>query len=594
MAIHRFLVNVSDGSYNFINTQQLETMDMRTGSYGVGGVSGERIYTYRDLGLQLHENDNSASYMNNFTSCMYDDEEGTSGDSSILVKVLNTLNSFKCKRGTTRIIWFGGIDSSKTKHIPRIEIVTTVSTYTYFSLSFKIDNTTYFSTSMVGQFHLRFIPWINMERNAIVYPGETVHYYYPPIPPSQQDPDGTPAHTQITAWAGTTEALSATAIQWFDIAEEKDIYTDPYGANGESTTQESNGNYSDASDMVTDDGLPEIDAVGTGFATLFSPTKTQLKGLADVFWSQNVFAALQNLVQNLQDMFTSLGIVPFQVETGSSPEVTWLGLPITSIYLRLCTKQYYEFEMGSIDLSNDTRIFTSDTCLDYSPFSKIGIFLPFIGFEELDIDEVRGTSLSLKYKIDVLSGACVAIISVSGRAIYQFTGNCLTQIPITNINMQSLVSDAVNVGIAMAASKTAGAASSADVAAIDSSDKMSNAQKEAHKQHARIMQSNADNHLMSATANAMMGLKPQYNKSGAVSSAASLLAVKQPYLFLTTPRMATPRNYGRYGGYPTYVTGTLSSFSGFTVVEGIRLNNLVATTPEVEEIYELLRKGVII
>ena len=233
------------------------------------------------------------------------------------------------------------------------------------------------------------------------------------------------------------------------------------------------------------------------------------------------------------------------------------------------------------------------TRLDYSPFSKLGIYLPFIGFEELDIDECRDKTISLLYRIDILSGTCVAMVKLNGSPLYQFTGNCLAQIPITNESMQSLVTDAVNVGIAISNAKSAGTASAADMSAAEEAD-ISEAKREAHKAHARVSQSHADAHLQSAAANAMMGLKPQYNKTGSVSATASLLSVKQPYLFLHTPKLSIPNKYQHYAGYPCNITGTLNSFSGFTVVESIRLNDLVATTPEVEEIYQLLRKGVII
>lgn len=353
-------------------------------------------------------------------------------------------------------------------------------------------------------------------------------------------------------------------------------------------------NFDEDSDDVDLDNLPVIDAIGTGFATIFTPSKSQLKALADVFWDSNIFTAMQNLIENITDMFTSLAMVPFNVTAGNTVEVTWFGFAITEIYLTLASQQYYEFDMGSINLDNDSRIFKYDNCLDYSPFSKLGIYLPFIGFQDLDIDECRNATLHLKYRIDILSGACVAIIEVDGKAIYQFSGNCLTQIPITNENMQSLVTDAVNVGIAASTARTAGAASAADIAAVDSNEKLSSAQKEAHKMHAEVTSTHADNHLRSAAANAVMGLKPQYNKTGSVSSSASMLAVKQPYLFLTTSRLAIPKYYEHYAGFPSNITDKLSKFSGFTVVESIRLNNLVATTPEVEEIYKLLKNGVII
>lgn len=356
----------------------------------------------------------------------------------------------------------------------------------------------------------------------------------------------------------------------------------------------SNTNFSDDSDTVTEDSLPTISAVGTGFATLFSPSRGQLRALSEIFWNSNFFTAMQNLVENITNMFTSLAMVPFTVPTSGTVEVTWLGMAITEVYLTLAAQQYLEFNMGTIDLSGDNRVFTYDNALDYSPFSRLGIYLPFIGYQELDIDECRGSTINLKYRVDIMSGSCVAIVKVNGNAIYQFTGNCLTQIPITNESIQSLITDAVNVGIAAANARTVGAASSADIAASEGSDKMSEAQKKAHEAHARVSQTNADTHLQSATANAIMGLKPQYNKTGSVSAAAAMMSVRQPYLFLTTSRMAIPKYYEHYAGFPCNMTGKLNEFEGFTVVDSIRLNELVATTPEVEEIYEILKKGVII
>lgn len=366
----------------------------------------------------------------------------------------------------------------------------------------------------------------------------------------------------------------------------------------------SNTNFSEDSDTVTTDILPTISSVGTGFATLFTPSKSQLRDLSEIFWNSNFFTAMQNLIENITGMFTSLSMVPFTVPSGATVEVTWLGMAITEVRLTLAAQQFIEFDMGSINLGGDDRIFCYDNCLDYSPFSSLGIYLPFIGYQELDIDECRKHTISLKYRVDILSGACVALISIEGNVIYQFTGNCLTQIPITNESIQSLISDAVNVGIAAtqthAAKGAVGAAESA-LSEAESSYKAnpkkgSGAVKsaEAHLERTEDHLLQTKSSLASASANASMGLKPQFSKTGSVSAAASMLSVKQPYLFLTTPRMSMPQYYEHYAGFPSNITGVLNTFSGFTVVESIRLNNLVATAPEVSEIYDLLHSGVII
>lgn len=366
---------------------------------------------------------------------------------------------------------------------------------------------------------------------------------------------------------------------------------DPYWDGGTSHEGGGGGNFSDVSDSISDEGLPTLSAVGTGFATIFTPSATQLKNLSSVMWNQTVFGALQNLVENITDMFTGLSIVPFTVTAGRTVTVTWLGLFDTGIDLTLAANQFYDIPMGSIDLANDDRIFTSASALDYAPFSKLGIYLPFIGFQELDIDECRGSVISLHYKVDILSGTCVAMISLNGNEIYQFTGNCLTQIPITNQSLESLVSDAVQVGIAISNTGATAATAAGDIAESAGSEDGLQYQDVATA-HQRITRS--EGQLASATANAMMGMKPTIKKSGAVSAAASLMSIRQPYLFLTTPVQSMPERYRKYCGYPSNITGKLNSFSGFTQVESIRLNHLVATSPEIAEIYDLLKKGVII
>ena len=46
--------------------------------------------------------------------------------------------------------------------------------------------------------------------------------------------------------------------------------------------------------------------------------------------------------------------------------------------------------------------------LDYSPFSRLTIYLPFIGFMDLDDKMVMGKTVRVNYRVDVLSGRCLA------------------------------------------------------------------------------------------------------------------------------------------------------------------------------------------
>lgn len=358
--------------------------------------------------------------------------------------------------------------------------------------------------------------------------------------------------------------------------------------------------FGDWSDDVTADEMPVRSAVGSGLISVFSPTANEMMTLAKVLWSKDFFDWVNNMVGNIDDLFIFLGIVPFNVTKGNTVNVTYFGFvdPTSTISLTLCSQQYYEINMGTIDLATDGRVHRSDSVFDYSPFSKLGIYLPFIGFEELDIDEFREKAVNLTYRIDILTGSCLALLTVNGKTLYQFSGNCMTQLPLTSVDASQIVSNSVNIATSLVGVGSATAIAGAGAAAIESAMHKEHpiSAEQGALQNARFeaQVSSSEANLGSATANGMMGMKPNFKHSGALGASTSLFAVKQPYLFLTTPNEAVPDGYEKYCGLPSNITSRLGDLSGYTVVEDIRLNGLVATSPEVDEIYKLLKSGVII
>ena len=414
-----------------------------------------------------------------------------------------------------------------------------------------------------------------------------------------------PADAGKAAFFSNSDWSDAFMSQAHIINTDNPYWGGDYSAPGGGDPQKQN--WSENSDVVIADPLPDETHYGAqacGLVTVFTPSDSQLRYLSDVIWGNGFFQFMQNLVENISDLFISLGMVPFTVTKGATVEVTWFDFAIsgqqvgTGIYLDKAASQFAEFDMGTIMLDgSDDRIFATDSVLDYSPYSRLGIYLPFIGYQELDIDECRGSSLNLKYRVDILSGTVVAQITINGRTIYQFTGDCLTQLPLTAMDAQGMISNAVNIGIAAASAGATGAVASAGDALtaenLANGDISAASAELQNAQHAAQV-SNARGSLAAASANGMMGMKPNFKKSGAIGASASLISVMQPYLFLETPRQSMPDGYEKVCGFPCNIGGTLGDFSGFTVVEDIRLNGLVATSPEVEEIYQLLKSGVII
>lgn len=405
-----------------------------------------------------------------------------------------------------------------------------------------------------------------------------------------------------------TNEVPQTILDFFGSSPTPDDPDNPYdgaGVTEEGGGDENNQNWDDASDAITPDALPTKGAMNSGMLKVFSPTETQVLDLTDLLFSYNFFDWLQKNLQNLEELFVSFGVVPFTVTKGAIKSVTFLGFDISGfthpVYLTEASQQYYEFDMGSIVLNgSDARIHASDSVFDYSPFSRLGIYLPFIGFQELDIDECRGNTINLKYRIDIISGSTVALIYLNSdeeHCIYQFSGNCLSQIPLGSVDMSGIIAGSINIAVAAASAGVSGAIASAGDALtaenLNAGKITETAAGLQNSQHAAQV-SNGAGTLASATANGIMGMKPNFKHSGAIGSTGGLMAVKQPYLFLTTPREAVPASYQKYCGLPCNITDKLGNFRGYTVVEDIRLNGLVATSAEVEEIYDLLKSGVII
>ena len=64
-------------------------------------------------------------------------------------------------------------------------------------------------------------------------------------------------------------------------------------------------------------------------------------------------------------------------------------------------------DCGSVEIPEQYQ-----SLLDYSPFSRLTIYLPFIGFQDLDDKVIVGHTLKVQYVVDVLSGRCLAQLFV--------------------------------------------------------------------------------------------------------------------------------------------------------------------------------------
>lgn len=336
---------------------------------------------------------------------------------------------------------------------------------------------------------------------------------------------------------------------------------------------------------------PVLSAIGAGFLTLYTPSATALNLLADEIFSDNILQIIANYFTSISDIIAGLSIVPFFVPT-TGFAYHKIGLFESSVALPLVSSQFIDVDCGSVDVKRYFNNF-----LDQAPNTKILIYLPYIGYQELNTDEVMANVISVKYRCDILSGACVAYVMIgsggvgyeASRIIAQFSGNVITQVPTASEAYDSMVSNAINiltssVGIAAGAAIGGGLGSGAMTAQATAGS----------SQAASAIGAQVGMGMGGTAANMVMSMKPTFSRNGTPGSTAGYMSYQKPYLIKIVPRDAVAQNHIQLKGYPSNYGGPLSALSGYCEVSEIQLHGVNATVDEITEIYSLLKGGVVV
>ena len=301
----------------------------------------------------------------------------------------------------------------------------------------------------------------------------------------------------------------------------------------------------------------------TGLANLYNPTLAQIKQFSRWLWGSDGLNLdqLKKLLQDPMQAIIGLHVMYATPTTGANRDIQ-VGYINSGVPSKIVTEQYTEINCGTVRINEyfgDAR--------DYSPYTQVYCYLPFIGIVELNADDVVNSTLGIKYKIDVLTGCCLAQLTVKkyglNAVLYTYTGNCAVQMPITSGNYLSTVSSLLGAVVSGAAAVATGGAL-APVA-------------------------------IGAAANAMGGgARASVAMSGSLGSNAGAMGIRKPYLIIKRVESADANGYNEFYGYPTNKRVNLSQLSGYVRVKEINLSGTNATEDEQNEIVALLKEGVIL
>lgn len=367
-----------------------------------------------------------------------------------------------------------------------------------------------------------------------------------------------------TAWSNylnvaMSEAIPSIVLPYITGSKPYLPTNDPYAPGEVSDKEGGTGNFDGTSDTVDIPALPTISATDTGFMTLFKPTLQNIRDLAAYMWSNPLFDinAYKKILANPMDAILGLSIVPCTIPANTSKPVTVGNIP-TGLSFAVCDSQYLSIDCGSINVLEYWGAY-----LDYSPFTKAEIYLPYCGIHAIDIDDIMGKTVNVVYHVDILTGACMAYVKCGNSVLYSFIGQCSTSIPVTGSDWTNMINGVLNATTAIGSmAATGGLTAPAAASAF--------------------------------TSLAVNCIKPSIERSGSLSGTGGMMGNQVPYLILTRPRQAMPELQNKFIGYPSFITSYLGDLSGYTEVDSIHLEEIPATDTEISEIERLLKSGVIL
>lgn len=317
----------------------------------------------------------------------------------------------------------------------------------------------------------------------------------------------------------------------------------------------------DTPDTGTGNSDPVILPTGQASSlwAIYNPTQAELNSFGGWLWSSNFVEQLKKLFNDPMQAIIGVHKVFATPNTGGTRTIVcgYLDSGVTS---KIVSSQYTNVNCGTVDL----REYFGNV-FDYSPYTSVKIYLPFIGIVPLDVSYIMRSSISVKYSVDVLTGACLANVEVNrdggGGVIFSYGGSAIVSYPISSGSYVGVVSGALSVIAGVAGTIATGGGALPVLAGVASG----------------IQKSHTD-----------------IQHSGQFSGSAGAMGSKKPYLIISRPQTRMANNVKEYSGIPSNATLRIGDCTGFTQVKEVHLKISNAYDSEIMEIEQLLKSGVII
>lgn len=337
-----------------------------------------------------------------------------------------------------------------------------------------------------------------------------------------------------------------------------------------------------------------------GLITVYNPTASELISFAHWLWVTYADATIDKIWNNPFDGIIGLHELYATPSIGQRMYIR-SGFLASNTEANSVPDRYTEINCGSAVIPEYYGNY-----LDYSPYSKAYIYLPFIGIQEVSVDDIVGHAVNITYRVDSYNGSCIALVTVAkmgySNTIYQFNGNCSVELPIAGGSQASIkagymmaaaqqqaaaiagnaaikagVASAIGNGVGSLLGGRIGGAISGAVSPIASG--MATAKQQEAYANANALQS-------------VVTAKSSVQHSGSFGASYGAMGFKKPYIIIQSPIQVKVVNYNLEYGFPAHKYVRVGDCEGFLRVREVHVESSTATDDEKALIEQMLKSGV--
>lgn len=177
------------------------------------------------------------------------------------------------------------------------------------------------------------------------------------------------------------------------------------------------------------------------FVNVYNPTQKQLVDAANALFMN--FSTGQ--IVDTSKYIVAIHKVFVPVSTDEAFQPIKFGSYNTQVNSKVVNQRLAHVSCGKVTVPE-----LHHNALDYSPYTTVRIWLPFLGFFDLSIDELSNKEVELNYTIDLINGKALAEISNDDGVIYRFVGTAYEREPYHTESLNNVSTVYINGAYNMA------------------------------------------------------------------------------------------------------------------------------------------------